>query len=356
MSDQASKFLDRKGTLEQMENYNVIRIFGSKENPSFLPCHISDRMFVAEIARQYTYWLHFFHEKRKKQFIPLPWKVGDFIFRNMNKIDEFTGHFHSLNLKYAEKVKGFDPNGIFVEHLLVVGFNNSFINTILNEDGDNTSGTPAHDTDDLETILNTNESYKQRGKGPGEKSAQSPTVTPKSTTSRSSAPTTYPSKKVTHSSSGGGGDKNPPSGKIESSHKLPMRKKRKNIVQEEEGPRGESDIHDLSLEDMELEIDIEKVFPNDDQLENTAPQNPQMEIIGTETFDEEESFAFQSVVFYSESKNLIIEKRDVKNKKGKSRSEINLWNMQPSQISQIHRETGDALDNSIDGLEARMSG
>jgi hypothetical protein len=110
----------------------------------------------------------------------------------------------------------------------------------------------------------------RKEKVPGEKSAQSPTVTPKSTTSRSSAPTTHQIKKVTHSSSGGGGDKNPPSGKIESSHKLPLRKKRKNIVQEEEGPRGESDIHDLSLEDMELEIDIEKVFPNIDQLENTG--------------------------------------------------------------------------------------
>jgi hypothetical protein len=41
-------------------------------------------------------------------------------------------------------------------------------------------------------------------------------------------------------------------------------------VQEEEGPRGENDIHDLSLEDMELEIDIEKVFPNVNQLENTT--------------------------------------------------------------------------------------
>jgi hypothetical protein len=131
-----------------------------------------------------------------------------------------------------------------------------------------------------------------------------------------------------------------------------LRKKRKNIVQKEEGPRGESDIHDLSLEDMELEIDIEKVFPNIDQLENTAHQNPHMEIIESETFDEEESFVFQSIVFYSESKNLIIEKRDVKNKKGKSRSEINLRNMRPSQISQIHRETRDALDNSIGSIEA----
>ena len=46
MSDQATKFLDRKGTLEQMENYNVIMIFGSEENPAFLPCHIMDKMFV----------------------------------------------------------------------------------------------------------------------------------------------------------------------------------------------------------------------------------------------------------------------------------------------------------------------
>jgi hypothetical protein len=57
MSDQASKFLDRKGTLKQMENYNVIRIFGSKENLYFLSCHIFDKMFFVEIARQYTYWL-----------------------------------------------------------------------------------------------------------------------------------------------------------------------------------------------------------------------------------------------------------------------------------------------------------
>jgi hypothetical protein len=75
----------------------------------------------------------------------------------------------------------------------------------------------------------------------GEKSAQSPTVTPKSTTSRSSAPTTHQIKKVTHISLGRGGDNNPPLGKIEISHKIPLRKKRKNIVQEEEGPRGESE-------------------------------------------------------------------------------------------------------------------
>jgi hypothetical protein len=102
---------------------------------------------------------------------------------------------------------------------------------------------------------------------------------------------------------------------------------------------------------MELEIDIDKMFPDDDQLDNIALHNPRMEIIGIDTLDEEESFAFQSTVFDSESKKLVIEKRDVKNKKGKSRSEINLCNMRPSQISQIHRETGDTLDNSISSFE-----
>jgi hypothetical protein len=121
-----------------------------------------------------------------------------------------------------------------------------------------------------------------------------------------------------------------PPEKIESCHKLPAIKKWKTIVQEQEVPRGEIDIHDLSLEDMELEIDIDKVFPDDNQLESTAPHNPGMEIIGIDTLDEEESFAFQSIVFYSESKKLIIEKKDVKNKKGKSHSEINLRNMRPS--------------------------
>jgi hypothetical protein len=42
---------------------------------------------------------------------------------------------------------------------LAIGFNNYFINIVLNEDGDNESGTP-RDTGDLETILSTNESYK----------------------------------------------------------------------------------------------------------------------------------------------------------------------------------------------------
>jgi hypothetical protein len=123
-------------------------------------------------------------------------------------------------------------------------------------------------------------------------------------------------------------------------------------MQEEEDHHIENDINNFSLEDMELEADIEKTFPNIDQPGNTTHQNSSLEIIENETFNEEESFSFQSDVFDRESKKLIIEKGDMKSKKGKSHSEVDLRDMRPSQISKIHREIVDALDDSIGGLEA----
>jgi hypothetical protein len=144
MSGQETKFLNRKGTLELEENHSVLMVFGCKENPSFLPCHITDKMFVAEIARQYNHWLHFFRDKKKKQFIPLSWKVEDFVCRNINNIDEFVVHFKKLNLTYVERIKGFDPNGIFRKHLLVVGFNTSFIHRHLTHHRDNVDNNHAY--------------------------------------------------------------------------------------------------------------------------------------------------------------------------------------------------------------------
>jgi hypothetical protein len=320
-------------------------IFGSKENPAFLPCHITDNMFVTEIARKYNYWLHFFHGKRKKQFIPLPSKVGDFVFRNVNKIDEFAGHFKNLNLKYAERIKGFDPNGIFREHLLLVGFSSSFIHRRLTEDIDSDNNTLAFDDCDVETLQSTTELYKQQGKGSDEKSVQSPANTPKSTTSHSISSTTHPSKKATQKFSNGGGDKNPPRRKIDSSHKLPLMKKRKNIVGQVKEPEIES-------EDMQLETSVDVMFRKVDPLVDAMHHSSTMEITEIDIFDEDESFVFQSAVFDSQSKNLIIEKRDVTNNKGKSRSEINFRKMQSSQISRFHRATVDALDDSIGGIEA----
>jgi hypothetical protein len=51
ISNQASKFLDKKGAFEKMESHNVIKIFGSNENHAFLPCHVPDKMFIIEVER-----------------------------------------------------------------------------------------------------------------------------------------------------------------------------------------------------------------------------------------------------------------------------------------------------------------
>jgi hypothetical protein len=55
ISDQATKFLDRKGALEHMDNCTVIRLFGSREKPALLSCHITDKMFVTKVERKYNY-------------------------------------------------------------------------------------------------------------------------------------------------------------------------------------------------------------------------------------------------------------------------------------------------------------
>jgi hypothetical protein len=144
-------------------------------------------------------------------------------------------------------------------------------------------------------------------------------------TSQIIAPMAHPSKKETHKYSNEGGDKNPPHGKIDSSHKLPVMKKRKNIARQAEEPETKN-------ENMQLETIVDDVFCKVDHPVDMMYHSSTMEITETNIFYEDEFFVFQSVVFDTQSKNLIIEKRDVTNKKGKSRSDINLRNMHLSQI------------------------
>jgi hypothetical protein len=202
------------------------------------------------------------------------------MFRNINKIDEFANHFNNVSLKYAEKIKGFDPNKIFFGHMLSVGFNKSFIQTVLNEEEEkvNNQNTHVHNTGNLEILLNSNDLYNQKGKSPSERSSQSLVVTPKNTTSKSSAPMIHPIKNTVNNSSSGGGEKNPLTGKIESSHKFPVRNKIKNLVQEEEDNIIENGIQSFSLEDMELEADIEKIFPTIEQHDHMAQQDSLLEV------------------------------------------------------------------------------
>ena len=103
---------------------------------------------------------------------------------------------------------------------------------------------------------------------------------------------------------------------------------------------------------MELEPVLDSVFCYLDQPKDTIQHCRPMDIANTENFEEDESFVFQSIIFYSQSKKLIIEKKYVKNKKGKSRSEVNLVKMWSSQICRLQIVTKDAFDDSIGGIEA----
>jgi hypothetical protein len=69
------------------------------------------------------------------------------------------------------------------------------------------------------------------------------------------------------------------------------------------------------------------MFPNINQPGSTTHHNMSLDIIENEIFDEEESFVLQITIFDRESKKMIMEKSGVKNKKGKSCSEVELRDM-----------------------------
>jgi hypothetical protein len=66
ISLEASTFLDKKGILEKMDNYNIIRILCSHENPIYLPYYVPDKLFIIEVERKYNFCFPSFYEKRKK--------------------------------------------------------------------------------------------------------------------------------------------------------------------------------------------------------------------------------------------------------------------------------------------------
>jgi hypothetical protein len=104
-------------------------------------------------------------------------------------------------------------------------------------------------------------------------------------------------------------------------------------------------------ENMDLDTDLESMFCNLDQPGVAIQHACSMNMVDTDFFYEDESFVFQSVVFEAKSKKLIIEKRDVKNKKRKHRSEHDLANMQASKISELHMETGDGPHDFVGVIE-----
>jgi hypothetical protein len=175
------------------------------------------------------------------------------VLKNVNKIDEFAGHSSISNLRYAESIRGFDPDNIFRKHLQTLGLRDCFFKKHLLENRDSGGNAPSSDVNDLDTVQRCTKLYTQHGKGPGDKSVQSTNNTPKSTTSRSISSTNHHNNKATQSSSNGGGDNDPPHSKIDSSHKLPVDKKRKKNV-------GHAKEPEIQSENMEFDIDLDSIL------------------------------------------------------------------------------------------------
>ena len=91
----------------------------------------------------------------------MPWKVGDFVLRNINKIDEFATHFNNLNLRYVEILRGFDPKKILLENLQTLGFDNYFFKKHSTENRDTGDNTTTSNSSDQDTLQRTIELYKQ---------------------------------------------------------------------------------------------------------------------------------------------------------------------------------------------------
>jgi hypothetical protein len=69
----------------------------------------------------------------------LPIHVGDTIVNNFSHLKEVSETLNVFNLKEAQPLKGFDPEGIFSEHLASMRYNNLF--TIIDEEIDDNDPT-----------------------------------------------------------------------------------------------------------------------------------------------------------------------------------------------------------------------
>jgi hypothetical protein len=151
-----------------------------------LPFYVFDILFIVEVCRQYKYWAHFFNEKRKKQFIPLPWKVGEMFVKNISHLDEYTIQFDHLSLKEVQAIHGFDPKDLFSAHMSLIRYGSYFSKSMQFEEGggDNQNLPEAsleNTLDDIEALDNTNEYYKKWGREETRKNPGSPNVSQKST-------------------------------------------------------------------------------------------------------------------------------------------------------------------------------
>jgi hypothetical protein len=135
--------------------------------------------------------------------------------------------------------------------------------------------------------------------------------------------------------SGDGGDENPPKGNIGKTHISPVALKRKRDVTQ----KGEKEIPVPEPEDMEVDVEEEELdWATQILLEN---REITQELACQEPLIFRRNLSHCTTTFNKESKKLLIEKINLKNKKvvEKWNSEIDLQGVKPSKVMQFHEAT-----------------
>jgi hypothetical protein len=99
-------------------------------------------------------------EKRKNQFISLPWKVGEIFLWGISKIDEYVAYFENSDLKFAEEIKGLDPNHLFYNHFLSIGCIPALLKSSISREEENNNHPPSDqeankNSKDIKTVIST---------------------------------------------------------------------------------------------------------------------------------------------------------------------------------------------------------
>ena len=137
-----------------------------KMDGCFLVMMLFFLLFVNEVCMQYKFWAHLFNESTKRHFIPLPWKIGEIMVKNITHINKIWDQFDHFNLKKENEIKGFYPKQLFMKHMTLVRYIISFSNTFSfrKEEGDsqNPQILPNEKRkDDAKTIINITSQHRQ---------------------------------------------------------------------------------------------------------------------------------------------------------------------------------------------------
>jgi hypothetical protein len=116
-------------------------LYGFEGRPFLLPTFVCDHTLFPRSAGNTKHGPPFFDKKRKRQFISMPFNVANVTIRSLSHLNKVFEMLNAFNLKEVEPLKGFDPEGLFYDHLASMRYNNIFIRIAKGID-DNDPNTP----------------------------------------------------------------------------------------------------------------------------------------------------------------------------------------------------------------------